>query len=244
MSKQPVLYGIYYSPWTLRARWALDHHAIVYKYREHTPMLGEPILRRKARRAGRAKGSVPLLDAGKIVLVDSIDIMAYADEIGSGPSLRTRDREVAEYIERMEPAFQAVRVRVTQAILQSPEALKEAAAGAVPGFLAAPLKPLAAAGARFIAKKYGFGLDPSAQQQEQIRAVLLGIREHLAKGQYLFSEFSAADIVAATLVQGIEPVESKPTLPPATRSAWRDAELSTEFSDLVEWRDELVTRHR
>ena len=54
-----TLYGVGYSPWTERARWALDHHRIAYRYREHLPMLGEPMLRRRARAAGQAKPTAP-----------------------------------------------------------------------------------------------------------------------------------------------------------------------------------------
>ena len=39
------LYGIAYSPWTAKARWALDHHKIPYRYREHLILFGMPELR-------------------------------------------------------------------------------------------------------------------------------------------------------------------------------------------------------
>ena len=44
-----TLYGLSLSPWTERARWALDHHGVAYDYHEHVPMLGEVLLRMKAR---------------------------------------------------------------------------------------------------------------------------------------------------------------------------------------------------
>ena len=35
------LIGLHCSPWSIRARWVLDHHRIEYVWEEYTPMLGE-----------------------------------------------------------------------------------------------------------------------------------------------------------------------------------------------------------
>ena len=35
------LYGLSYSPWTEKARWALLHHRILFRYVEHAPMRDE-----------------------------------------------------------------------------------------------------------------------------------------------------------------------------------------------------------
>ena len=40
-----TLYSIPYSPWSMRARWALDHHRIPHRSREWVPLLTEPVLR-------------------------------------------------------------------------------------------------------------------------------------------------------------------------------------------------------
>ncbi|MCZ7687620.1 MAG: glutathione S-transferase domain-containing protein [Sandaracinaceae bacterium] len=74
----PRLIGLAYSPWSIKAKWALDHHAIPYRYTHHLPMLGEPLLRL---RTGRLEGrvSVPLLvtDAGPIE--GSFEIARFAE---------------------------------------------------------------------------------------------------------------------------------------------------------------------
>ena len=44
-----TLYGLTQSAWTEKARWALEHHGIAYRYHEHVPVLGEVLLRLKAR---------------------------------------------------------------------------------------------------------------------------------------------------------------------------------------------------
>jgi glutathione S-transferase len=45
-----VLVGEGFSPWTEKARWALDHHGIRYRCEEYVPLAGEPWLRLRARR--------------------------------------------------------------------------------------------------------------------------------------------------------------------------------------------------
>ena len=76
-----TLHGVGYSPWTERARWALDHHRIPYRYREHIPMVGEPLLRRRAHGTLRVKATAPLLVHAGGAIDDSLAIMRYADAI-------------------------------------------------------------------------------------------------------------------------------------------------------------------
>ena len=56
----PELVSLSYSPWSEKARWALDHHGIEYRNIAYTPMLGVPRLRMRLR-AMRAKITVPIL---------------------------------------------------------------------------------------------------------------------------------------------------------------------------------------
>src|SRR4051812_4751156 len=39
-----TLVGIGFSPWTQKARWALDHHGLGYRYHEHLILFGMPQL--------------------------------------------------------------------------------------------------------------------------------------------------------------------------------------------------------
>src|SRR5690606_17418493 len=77
------LVGLVYSPWTQRARWALDHHRVVYRSEPYTPLLGELALRR---RLGRFRGrvSVPVLFTDAAVIDDSVAIARHAEAVGSG----------------------------------------------------------------------------------------------------------------------------------------------------------------
>src|SRR5579864_5859577 len=72
------------SPWTERAKWALDHHRLTYEVTEHLPILGERRLRRLVG-PGKPRATVPVLVAGTEVVSESWDIAVYADREGEGP---------------------------------------------------------------------------------------------------------------------------------------------------------------
>ena len=239
----PVLYAMHYSPWSHRAKWALEHHKIDFDYREHVPFLGELALRRRTRHAGlKRRPTVPLLIASGEVLADSWDIICYADRIGSGSSLHTERSEVAHWVSRLDPAYETARRRVTQNTLRSKEALKEAAAAVVPQSLAGVSRPVAALGAQFIAKKHQFDHKATLHQDKLITG-LEEIREAVGDGPFIYDSFSAADIIAASLITALRPHADLP-LGPATRAVWTDEELSDRFSDLILWRDRLWTQSK
>lgn len=232
----PTLYAIHYSPWSLRAKWALEHHRIDFQYREHTPLLGEWALRRRGRGV-KGPVTVPMLVLPDRVLSDSWDIICHADRHGHGDSLHTDDPEVAHWARRLEPAYDAARRRATQKSMESNAALTEAAAAVVPRAMAGLLRPVAALGARFIARKYQF--DPKATDTQGLLAEALeDIRAALDGGPFITDSFSAADIVAASLITAVRP-HAQASLGPAMRAVWTDEGLAERFSDLVAWRDTL-----
>ena len=245
-----ILFGLHYSPWTERARWALDHHRVGYRYREHLPLLGEPLLRWRAR--GRAAGpaTVPLLRVDGQVLCDSAAILRYAESVAGGEALidadadadANADAELSAWIAKADAVLAKVRVRVTRRTLADPQALEEAAGAALPRALAFAARPMAATAARFLARKHGFSpAGASEVDGESLRRWLDGLRERLDGRPYLGSRFGAADIVAATLLQAVEPWLP---LGQATRRVWRDAALAERYADLLAWRDGLYAAHR
>jgi len=241
-----TLYGVGYSPWTERARWALDHHRIAYRYREHIPMVGEPLLRLRARGAAGAKPTVPLLVHQGGAIGDSLGIMRYADACGRGPSLRSDSAGAAAWAERIEQGLGAGRARLTAAILADPEALRESMLPVSPAPLAGMLRPVAAQGARFIAKKYGADLAQVDAHVEAQRRVCLALRDALGGRQHLEADaLCASDLLAATFLQMVEPVQHpRIVLLPALRRAWTAAPLVDEFADLLAWRDGLYATAR
>src|SRR4051812_21189698 len=99
-----------FSPWSEKARWALDHHRIDYQYHEHIPLLGEIRLRILMRKP-RGRVTVPVLHDGDAWITDSFEIARYADRIGRGARLFPDDKlpEITEWNLRSEAALGAGR---------------------------------------------------------------------------------------------------------------------------------------
>jgi glutathione S-transferase len=242
--KTPVLWGLLQSPYTERARWALSHHSIDHEYQEHTPFLGEAALRL---RVGSRRATVPLLLAGGEKLMDSMAIVSWADEHGSGEPLMWDEEAVGEWVDRVAPALHQIRARVTRRIVVDPDALTEAAAGSVPRLLARRVRNVAAKGAWHLSKKHGFAMTDEESDHEVavMREVLDAIRAQLDGSETMLARFSAVDVVCAALLQGIAAVDHPAwSLPPATARAWSEPELADDYADLLAWRDRVYAARR
>lgn len=235
------------SPWSERARWALDHHHIAYERVDHTPFLGERRLRRLVGES-RRRVTVPVLLLPDRALTDSWDIALYAERHGKGTPLipSARAAEVRRYNELADRTMEAGRALVTRALLASPEALLETLPPEVPRRIRSWMLPVTRLGTRWFARKYSLDLDDAAAQVETVRRTLLTLRADLAKSSpYLLGSFSYADIVTALLLQAVSPVASEYIrLGSASRRCWSQPALATEFADLIAWRDLLYQRHR
>ena len=108
MTHKSILYGLSYSPWTERARWALDIKKVPYHYKEHSPLLGEYWLRFQARKSGLSKATVPLYVGGSNSIGDSFQIMRYADTVGEGTTLFPADLDIDTWRDKIEAAFEAM----------------------------------------------------------------------------------------------------------------------------------------
>jgi glutathione S-transferase len=239
------LIALSYSPWSEKARWALDHRAVPYVEAAYVPMIGELGLRATTGRwTGRVTVPVLVTGAGE-VLTDSFDIARYAERVGSGAPLFPPEHEarLAEWNARSDEAMAAARGAVVTRLAASPAALLES----LPKF-ARNLGPLATAlgrsGVRFFQRKYD--LTAAAGDQTKFRSALDALRAALAGGRpYVLDRFTYADISAAVLLQAVVPVDHKYIrLGRATRATWTDGALASEYADLVTWRDGLYARHR
>lgn len=240
----PRLIGLSYSPWTEKARFALDHHHVRYAYHEHLPLVGEALLRL---RSGRPFGkvSVPLLLHEGRVLGDSFEIARYAERLGDGAPLFPQRfaAEIRAWDDESQAAMQAGRVRVIEHTLASPEALAEGLPPFVPDVLRGPARSVTALAAKFLGRKYG-GLD-SAAAHARIAASLEALRGALGKDRYLLGQLSFADVTMAAVLQFVAPLgEPWVRLGPATTRAWSEPDLAERFADLVAWRDGLYREHR
>jgi glutathione S-transferase len=242
-----TLVALPYSPWSEKARWALDHHGIEYVEKPYVPMLGEPALRLKLRKM-RGRISVPVLLTDGQPCGDSYDIAQYAERHGRGSPLfrRGQEEELAWWNDVSERALAATRAMITLRMADDDAAKKEALAGVIPAPLRKPLGAAALLGVRFLQHKYGVDGD-EVQYRARLREALTELRRALLDGRthLLGGELSYADIAMAVALQGVRPVDSPSlVLGPATRRVWTDLELSGELVDLLEWRDQLYRRHR
>ena len=89
-----------FSPWSEKARWALDVRHVRYDYRRYAPLVGEPALRFKLRK-WTGPVTVPVLtDDDGTTFDDSATIARWADTRGDGPTLFPREHEarVAHFV--------------------------------------------------------------------------------------------------------------------------------------------------
>ena len=234
---KPTLYGVRYSPWSLKARWALDANGVNFDYREYTIMLGEPGLRV---RAGRFFGklSVPVLLKDDGHLFDSFEIATWAATQGESTLFpEGKESEIASWNEWAELISKAGRARVTATVIRDPTALRDSMPSALRGL--GPLTTmLGKSGAQFMRIKYG-RID-AAESTANLRHYLQAVREALGDRDFLLGDLSYADISVAMALQFVSPVsEDSIRIGDNARRYWTDQALADEFEDLMTWRDRV-----
>ena len=235
-----TLYGIHQSVWTERARWALDHHGVAYRFHEHMPLMGELLLRHKA---GVKKASVPLFADGDVVVMGSVDIARRAEVTGSGAKL-FGDPAVDRWVDVAERVAGAGRACFFEKLLASPAAQREVVPRFVPRAFLGLAAPSAAMVVRYLGRKWNVPTDVPVVVATAMRPALEQVRSGLAGKRYLLDDdFSFADLAIASALGVIEPLPSSP-LGPATKAAWTIPALADDFRDLLDWRDGIYARHR
>jgi glutathione S-transferase len=239
----PTFVYLPYSPWSEKARWALDHHGVDYDGRVHVPLMGEPALRLRTRRPiGRV--SVPVLIADDGVLLDSFDIAQYAEEHGRGAPLFPSQHAAAigEWNARSEAALAAGRKAAFARALGDRDTLEEGLAPLLPPSLRRPLSFAATGAIAYMRRKYG----TDQVDERTLVATLDTLREALERhGRYVLGELSYADLAMAVVLQFVHPVaDAHVPVGPATRRTMGDPALAARYPDLIEWRDRLYAQHR
>jgi len=241
------LVGAPYSPWTEKARWALDHHAHAYAFRVYTPVLDEPWLRFATRNFSRKPATIPVLFDGRATLTDSFAIARHADAKGARSKLfpASQIAAIEAWNERSERALRAGRALSFARLDDDAEAQIDF----LPSFIPKPLLPYlrGAMGPTiaFLRKKHGIDEALLARAHEELDAALDGLREALAGRPHLLDELSYADLAMAVVFQFVKPVDDRHV--PLTRSHRRcfsEPELARKHGDLLEWRDRLYAAHR
>lgn len=241
--RRRTLFGLSQSPWTERARWALDHHGVLYSFHQHVPMLGELLLRRKAR---AKKATVPLFVDGDEVVMDSLAIARYAERIGRGASLFPRDseEEVTRWVGVADRMLQVGRAWLMRRILASRAAREESLPSFIPQRVRGPFAPTTLVAVKFLMRKYDVPADVDAEVERVLRPLSSLVREAIRNRPYvLSSSFSFIDVALASAMQVIQPRSEMP-LGPAVREAWTNASLARDYGDLLEWRDAIYSKHR
>jgi glutathione S-transferase len=249
------LFSLSYSPWSEKARWALDHHAVDYREKQYEPIIGEPWMRIRQRKAS-GPVSVPALFDGKTRCTDSWAIALYADRVGSGARLFPEGETAAiqEIDDLSERGLRSGRALALERVLQSNKALTEMLPKPMRG-LGSPGRAIAAFGIRRTLRKYGASALASSEHEAELVAVLDEMRARLGRGisggsdlRYLVrGRLTYADISAAQVLHWILPV-----LPiyrcvrigSANRVCFEHPTLSRTYHDLIAWRDALYARHR
>ncbi len=245
------LHAIPYSPWSEKARWALDVRGIAYDVRVYQPILGEPALRLLLKRPfGRV--SVPVFRDDGLVIADSFEIARYAAERGSGPNLFPEGRfgEVRDWDMASERGLSAGRALSLTRMLEDEEALREQVPRAL-RVLGPVALATAKAGILRTLAKYGAAQQGLEQHRAALTRVLTSLREALSRGagpfasRTLLGSFSYADIAMSQVLAYVEPVEAESfRIGRASRRCYGDPALKAEHVDLLAWRDALYAQHR
>jgi glutathione S-transferase len=243
----PELLGLPYSPWSEKARWALEARGIPYEKRMYQPLLGELGLRKKL---GKWSGvvSVPVLtdDDGRVI-PDSADIARWADQRGEGPVMFPPGADVERFIALSERGMAVGRALSLLRLLDDDEGILEM----VPkGLRKLPgSRALAKAGIARTLRKYQ-GMRDQDAARAALAEVLEEVRAALAKApatggvKTLLGRFTFADVAVAQVLAFVEPPAFGLKLGTATRRSFCDEQLRARFSDLVAWRDALYEAHR
>ncbi|MEN9796749.1 MAG: hypothetical protein RL653_445 [Pseudomonadota bacterium] len=232
-----------FSPWSMRARLALDAQGLSYRAVPYVPSVSEPGLRWRLG-SWRGRVTVPVLfpDDGPPIR-ESFAIAAWGAARSTRPLLDASNLAGCERADAFSNrALEAGRARTTRLVHGDAAALRES----MPAFVAA-LGPVGRAIGRRAAlellRKYGADHVSEAEAVSRIRGALLELREALGGKSWLLGDFSYADITGALALGFVAPHARAP-LGPASRPLWTVPALAEEFADLVAWRDRVVDEAR
>lgn len=243
-------YCLAYSPWSEKARWALDHHKIAHLSVPYTPLLGEVPLRMKT---GRWSGkiSVPVMktEGPEGWLNDSWAIAQWAEKTGKGTPLFPAERkaEIEAWNGLSDEGLDAARAIGLERVLSNDAWLASLVPRKVRRILG-PLAPVVSAfGVRRTLQKYGSRRRSLSEQNERLHKVLVSIREALAgkERETLLGTFSYADVAVAQVFQFVHPkILGGFKLGKSGLDGYRHPAFAEEFSDLVKWRDWVYENFR
>jgi len=197
--KPARLVTIRFSHYCDKARWALERKHVPFTEVSHVPLVSS-----LAALSAGDKRTVPVLVTAEGTFCESQDIVAYADRVGTGPTLFPAEHatDIAAlcnlFDTRVGPASRRIAYLY---LLDAPESVREMFRGAseglerrASGLLTAIISPLI---------RRGLGITPekAAKSEERMLEVFAQVEARLADGRkYLTGDtFTAADLTFAAL---------------------------------------------
>lgn len=242
-----VLTAIAFSPWSEKARWALDHHRVNYREAPFRPVFGELELRLRMRRPfGRI--TVPVLRDGRRWLTDSYAIARHAESIGKGTPLFPNDAlaEISAWNQRSEAALAAGRAILMRSWASTPELALAALPAGTPAALQPLLQRLGQKRLEAFMAKYDIRAGDFSHEQV-LTAELDALAKALSGRRYLVGDaFSYADITMALTLQQVSPVDPRyiPRMAGLGPAGMHIDSFARRHADLIAWRDALYAQHR
>lgn len=246
------LYYLHLSPWSEKARWAMDLSNYNYTKINFTPMITTPIVRIRCRNFTR-KVTAPTLISNQLCISDAYDIAQFVNNKNSGvhnPSVDLFPCELKSQIDEFDnlsnQILQAGRALVCIRMKNHRGAKLMSLAPVIPSAIRPIMLPVATMGLYYFKAKYGFNWNKREEYIETMRLGLRKVKKQLTNsGDYLLGKFTYADIAIAVTLQMIEPIGKKYIpLDSDTESCWKTPELKEEFFDLIEWRNRIYQKHR
>ncbi|WP_223644559.1 glutathione S-transferase family protein [Corallococcus sp. EGB] len=242
-----TLVGLSTSGWTEKARWALDHHRVAYRYQDYLPLLQERWLRKQV--APGEKPSVPLLvEPPHPAAHGSFAIAKRAEAVGQGSPLFPAAHldAITAWNSTSEEVLDAARAYAMPRMLASSRVQAEMLPRFVPGWLRPVFAPSARMIMRFVVKKHQVTDGNPEAIEAAVAPAYEKLRAALGGRTYLLDTgFTYADVTAAVMLVLLgPPADRHQPMGPNTREVWTHPGLTARFPDLLAWRDALYDKHR
>lgn len=247
MTRKLVL--IPFSPWSEKARFALDYCNVKYTRKSYTIMLDDWWVRILLKRPFGAFTLPFLIQPDGKVVEDSYALSRSIPEVAAQLFPVAQLDDILRVNQLCDQLLDTGRALASQAVLTDREAMFEN----IPPFIPVKLRPYLLSIVKIaissLDKQFGVLAKSPEQLLQKMRSDLVQLREiiHAKKGREgtLLEQLSFADIAAAAALHFVSPVQhAKVRIAPHTRKTMTQPSLASEFQDLLTWRDALYTRYR
>ena len=235
------------SPWSEKARWALDHSHVAYESIEYIPTISTLAVRWQIKRF-TSKLTIPILINGNDSFSDSWDIARYADlQRAEGiESLFPHDQleEIEAWNDKSEEILGTLRLGALERMKHNRQTQINALPDFFPDALRPYLWPVSWVAIQTLAQKYQ---KEGSHPLEEVAQHFQSLREALNKSanDYILGTFSYADIVMCCSLQMVSPVGDEfLSIDAQIREDWSSPKLKADYQDLVDWRDRIYAKHR